>query len=276
MDSLQVNGFLILREVFSKSELDKIITIANQIIEYAQKNLEDPFAKFYLRHRADRGVLYDVFQRHPEFQSMASNKRILDEIEKVIGEDIYLYVNSFLYKPKGKKNGVPWHQDFLSRPNESTKYIAWIAIDDATQENGCLKVIPGSHQSGFFDWYTIPGEAHHDRVKKEYIDESQAQYVELKAGDVLIFNQYLLHSSDEVHTDTWRRAFRVVYKGLNELEIPRGAPIMLRGGTPKSLERRYTKPYQQPEKNTKTNHLFDRKILFRKVLHKIGRALTKV
>lgn len=142
-----------------------------------------------------------------------------------------------MYKPRERNNEVPWHQDFLSRPNESTKFIAWIAIDNATRENGCIKVIPGSHTNGFYQWHRVKGETHHDRISDDLIDTSKAVYVEIDAGDVLIFNQYLLHSSERSNSDHPRRAYRVVYKKIDSLDIPRGSPIMLSGGSPEGLER---------------------------------------
>lgn len=154
----------------------------------------------------------------------------------MLGENIYLYVNSVVYKPKGRENDVPWHQDFLSRPEESRRYIAWIALHDANRENGCLKVIPGSHKRGYLPWHRVEGETHHDRVRSELVDEKLAEYLELDAGDVLLFDQCLLHSSDKVDTDAPRMVFRVVYKALDGVEIPRGAPIVVKGGRTKSLK----------------------------------------
>lgn len=139
MCTLEKDGFIILKNVFERSDLDSIRQFIDRIVKYAEKATHDPFSKFYLKHRADQGVLYDVFQRHPEFHKFATNKSILDSLKPLLGNDIYLYVNSLLYKPKDKNNEVPWHQDFLSRPHESAKLIAWIAIDNAIERTVVLK-----------------------------------------------------------------------------------------------------------------------------------------
>lgn len=229
-------GFLILRNVVSGDELVPLRQLIDEVIECEEAGVRDPFAGTYLEHRTDQGVLYDVYQRHPEFHALAHNDRILDVLVPVLGDNIYLYVNSVVYKPKGRRNGVPWHQDFLSRPQESRRYIAWVSLHQANRENGCLKVIPGSHKAGYLPWHRIGGETHHDRVKSEFVDETLAVYLELDEGDAVIFDQCLLHSSDEVATDAPRMAFRVVYKALDSIEVPRGAPIVVRGGRPKSLK----------------------------------------
>jgi phytanoyl-CoA hydroxylase len=183
--------------------------------------------------------LYDLLQRYPELRSLASNDTILDELEKVLGKNIVLYENSLVFKPKGKDNAVPWHQDFINRRDEPIKYIAWVALDNIKKENGAMKVIPGSHKNGFLPWHRVKGAAYHDLVNKEFVEEDKAVYVELAAGDVLIFNQLLLHASDKVSSEEPRRAFRVSYQNLEKLKVPRGVPIVFRGCKPETMIERF-------------------------------------
>lgn len=233
------HGFVILKKVFSEDALAPIRKLTDEIISYGELHLEDPFRKFYLGHRTDQGALHDLYQKHPEFQDLVKNESILNKLTEVFGQDICMYENCLVYKPKGKRNAVPWHQDFISRPHEPIKYISWTALDDVRIENGAMKVIPGSHKFGFLKWFRVKGETHHDRIDLSQIDESKAIYAELNAGDVLIFNQLLVHSSDECNSEKPRRAFRVSYVGMDEIVVPRGSPIVLRGGRPDSLRKRF-------------------------------------
>ncbi len=268
---IDINGYAILRKVLDVNVLKSIGHLTNRIIDYGEKNLEDPFSNYYLRHRTDQGALYDLFQRHPEFQDLAKNKTILSSLEEVLGNDIFLYENSLVYKPKGKRNEVPWHQDFINRPNEPIKYIAWRAFDQINRENGALKVIPGSHKSGFLPWFTVEGETHHTRVKPEYVDESKAVYVELNAGDVLIFHQLILHGSDRITETSPRRAYRVSYQGFDSIFTPRGTPIVLKGGSPESLEQKFAHPGHN------SGDLLNKrqKPFIRKIINKIGNRLSR-
>ncbi len=213
---LRDTGFVLLKGIFSEAELQPLRQLTDRIVAYAEQHLEDPFADYYLRHRSDQGVLYDLFQRHPEFQSVARKKELLDVLEGVIGKDIFMYENCLVYKPKGKNNAVPWHQDFINRPNEPVKYISWVAMDDVTIDNGAMKLIPGSHRKGFLPMYRVKGETHHDRIKPEYIEEDKAQYVTMQAGDALLFNQLVVHSSDLVNSTKPRRAFRASYQSFEQ------------------------------------------------------------
>lgn len=265
--SFEDDGFVILENVFSEEELIKMRNLTERIVEHGEKELEDPFSSYYMRHRTDQGALYDLFQRHPEFQEMARNKTVLDTLENVLGKDIFLYENSLVYKPKGKANEVPWHQDFINRPTEPIKHIAWIALDDVKIENGAMKVIPGSHKLGFLPWFHIPGQTHHTRVVLDNVDTTKFVFVELNAGDVLIFNQLLLHSSDRIESSKPRRAYRISYQGFDQVFTPRSTPIVLRGGSPESISLRYNKPYVKPEQAQVS---VKKKNFFKKVINHIG------
>jgi phytanoyl-CoA hydroxylase len=258
------DGFVVLRRVFDLQTLEQTRQILQDIVCYADRGLEDPFLKYYLRHRPDQGVLYDLFQRHPEFDRLARNPRVLDALEQVLGPDIFLYENSVVYKPKGRQNGVPYHQDFISRSNEPVKFIAWMAIDRVTKESGALKVLPGSHKGGFLPWHRVPGETHHDRIDPARLDLSAEMHVELDPGDVLIFNQLVVHGSDEMHTDSLRLVYRASYQSFDEIFVPRGAPVVMRGGKPDALARRWPAPHQDAP----------RKPLFVRAINRIGRKLA--
>lgn len=114
----------------------------------------------------------------------------------------------FFAKPPGKP-GQAWHQDEAFIPTRDRSLCgAWIAIDDATVENGCLWVIPGSHRAG-----TLYPFKEHD--KHEEFDISPESYgfddsgeipVEMKRGSVLFFNGYLLHRSRRNVSDQYRRS----------------------------------------------------------------------
>lgn len=264
--SFEKDGFVILRKVFNETELSSIRSTLQRIVSYAEKGLEDPFDKYYLRHRADQGVLYDLFQRHPEFDRMARNERILDAVAEAAGPDIFLYENSVVYKPKGKQNGVPFHQDFISRVNEPVKYIAWMAVDRVTRDSGALKVVPGSHKKGFLSWHRVKGETHHDRIDERELDLTGLMHVELEPGDVLIFNQLVVHGSDTMNTDSLRLVYRVSYQGFDEVFVPRGSPVVMRGGTPESMAKRFPNAFVQPEPAP----------FWRRAIHAIGRRLLKL
>jgi phytanoyl-CoA hydroxylase len=236
---LRADGFTILRAVYCSGTIAAARQLVVEAIKYAERGLEDPFYRYYLAHRPDQGVLFDVLQRHPLLWELAMNSRVLDAMASELGDDIYMYENSIVYKPKGRRNGVPYHQDFISRPDEPLKLISWTALEPITVSTGAMKLLPGSHSKGFLPWHRIHGETHHDRIDPAALPAIEAVHAELEAGDVLVFNQLLVHGSDEVHTDALRIALRISYQGFDAIHVPRGSPIVVRGGAPDKLASRF-------------------------------------
>lgn len=106
-NELLEQGFTIITRVFDEHTLEHVRALADRLVCYADKAPAEPFEGYYLRHRPDQGVLYDLFQRHPEFQALARSPTVLDVLEQVIGKDIFPYENSLVYEPQGRPNSVP-------------------------------------------------------------------------------------------------------------------------------------------------------------------------
>ncbi len=123
---------------------------------------------------------------------------IANVLTQVIGPNVKCMQSMLFIKATGKP-GQAWHQDEYFIPTrDRTLTGAWIALDDATMENGCLWVIPGSHKRGII-WpqhdhddprFDCAGEAY----GFPYTDEDSIP-VEVKAGALVFFNGYLLHRS---------------------------------------------------------------------------------
>ena len=131
------------------------------------------------------------FARQPE---------ILDMVEQLIGPDIILWGTTLFGKPAGSGKETPWHQDGEYWPiRPLATCTAWIAIDESTPENGCLRYIEGSHrdrrvfshhQDDRPDW-TLNQELDADQL-----DESRARDVVLTPGQVSLHDIYLVHGSN--------------------------------------------------------------------------------
>src|SRR5688500_11018180 len=117
-------------------------------------------------------------------------------------------------------------------------------------------------------WHRLRGETHHDRLVPGIVDEAKARYVEMKAGDVLLFHQWVVHASDECHSELPRRAYRVAYQGLGMSWVPRGGPVVLRGGRPENLAARFPRPAAVPASKPVP--------FVKRALRALGRKLVKL
>ena len=134
----------------------------------------------------------------PLMLATLAHPRIVDVLTRAIGPNVKC-MQSMLFIKKSGKPGQAWQQDedFIPTRDRSLG-AAWIALDDATVENGCLWVIPGSHKPGIL-W---PLKAHdnpeYDVTPESYdfpYRDEEAIPVEVKAGSIVFFHGYLLHKS---------------------------------------------------------------------------------
>jgi len=124
---------------------------------------------------------------------------IVDVLTRVIGPNVKC-MQSMLFVKSAGKPGQAWHQDEDYIPTRDRSLVgAWISLDHATIENGCLWVIPGSHKPGVL-WPQYP----HDDPRFDcasmsydfpYEDERDSVPVEVPRGAIVFFNGYLLHRS---------------------------------------------------------------------------------
>lgn len=144
----------------------------------------------------------------PVMERVLRAPRIVSVLTQVIGPNVKAMQSMIFMKAEGKP-GQAWHQDeFFIPTRDRSLTAAWIALDDATIENGCLWVLPGSHKRGVI----YPDREHDDErfdcsieaYDFPYRDED-AVAVEIPAGAAVIFNGYLLHRS---LPNTGRHGFR--------------------------------------------------------------------
>ncbi len=156
---------------------------------------------------------------HDPWRSSAVLRRHLltgvlpDLARAMLGEPPVLFQDHLVSKTPGTVDAVKWHQDYsywpLDRPIGLTM---WIALDDATQDNGCLNYLPGSHSQGErqpadFVAGAVLGTA--AELPPLVVDEAARVSVPVAAGTVLVHDPLVLHMSFGNSTTTARRAWSV-------------------------------------------------------------------
>lgn len=180
------------------------------------------------------------------FLNVARNEAILNGVAQLIGPDIAIWNASLFAKPARVGTRTPWHQDGEYWPVEPLATCSvWIALDDATRDNGCLRFLPGSHASQtlaphhFSDAkdISLPLELDADSY-----NEADAVYIELEAGQISLHDVYLMHGSEANLTDQPRRGMTLRYmpttsiyrRDRNKSPVDDQRPVFLMRGEDKS------------------------------------------
>jgi phytanoyl-CoA hydroxylase len=140
---------------------------------------------------------------------LARHPAVVDRLTDVIGPNVKL-VQSMLFMKGAGKPGQSWHQDESHIPTRDRSLTAaWLALDDATVDNGCLWVIPGSHRRGVLYPTRAVDDLGFDGTPEAYgfpYGDHDAIPVEMPAGAALLFDGYLLHRSLPNRSAGLRRA----------------------------------------------------------------------
>ena len=160
----------------------------------------------HLRRGESQGLKGDE-----EWLEYARFTPILDIVEQCIGPDFLMWGTTIFGKPAGAGKEIPWHQDGEYWPiRPLANATVWIALDDCTVENGCMRFIPGSHRRGrIFQHQMIErdGVLLEKEVAQDEFELSRARDLVLEAGQLAIFDVYLVHGSRANRSDKRRAAF---------------------------------------------------------------------
>ena len=187
IESYNTGGYIKPIDVYST---DEIADLRN----YFDRLLEETIAA--------GGNSYSISTAHMKYgrvYDMLTNPKIVDCVADILGNDVVAWGSHFFCKIPGDGKAVAWHQDASYWPLSPSKAVTvWLAIDDADLENGCMKFIAGSQNFGHLTYRkSDPGD--HSVLDQTVEDPEQYGAVvvdELKAGQISIHNDLLLHGSD--------------------------------------------------------------------------------
>jgi ectoine hydroxylase-related dioxygenase (phytanoyl-CoA dioxygenase family) len=162
----------------------------------------------FTTHLVTRSERLRAFTRSPLLTALCAD---------LIGPDVRLYWDQAVYKKPGTESPFPWHQDNGYAFVEPQQYLTcWVALTDATRDNGCPWVVPGLHRRGTFAHR--PSDIGFVCLR----DPAGALPVEAPAGSIVVFSSLTPHSTGPNRTDDVRKAYIVQY-------APSGAAVVRRG-----------------------------------------------
>ena len=203
-------GYLIVRGLFAADEIDCMKREAERsltgasVLKKADRAGNPVDLAMWSRPEDD---IYGMFSR---------NERVVKNVETLLGCEVYLYSAKMIMKNAREGGAWEWHQDYGYWYDYGclvpSMLSCLIAVDRATQENGCLQILAGSQAMG---------RVNHERINEqtmanpEHVEAARARfplvYLELEQGDTVFFHCNLLHRSDANRSDHRRWNFIASY-----------------------------------------------------------------
>ena len=180
-------------------------TIENQRISIAEAG-----AITFTTHLVAQSDLLRQFSKHPVFAGLCAD---------LVGPEVRLYWDQAVYKKPEKPRRFPWHQDNGYAFVEPQQYLTcWVALTDATEQNGCPQVVPGLHRMGTLEHRYV------DPLGFECFSEPETVVAApVAAGGVVVFSSLTPHLTGPNTTGDVRKAYILQY-APDGAEVLKGDP----------------------------------------------------
>ena len=151
----------------------------------------------------------------PWFDQLMLHPAILDLVRSLLGNDLMVWTTHIYPKEPGDGRFITWHQDSAHWGLDSNQVLSvWVALTDATPENGCMRMLPGSHHNGQVEHQDTPDPNNiltRGQTIFDGIDEDQSDWIELKAAEVSVHHVDMFHASSPNESNQRRVGVAIRY-----------------------------------------------------------------
>ena len=157
--------------------------------------------------------------RDPRLLEFLLADEVLDLVEPILGPNIALWSSHFICKDPYVGRATPWHEDsayWRSRVDGFDHIVTvWLAIDRSTRENGCMRVIPGTHTNGFSAYEPVDGSTNTFDTQVQGVNEETAVYFELEPGQCSLHDSRIIHGATANTSPLRRCGYTMRYFSTN-------------------------------------------------------------
>jgi ectoine hydroxylase-related dioxygenase (phytanoyl-CoA dioxygenase family) len=213
-DAFERDGYVLLENLFSPAEVEAMLceVLQGERVAATTRGNADSSGR-----RARLAIWHELGD---DIWAAASTcPRVVNNVRMILGEEIAFFHGKVMLKEAGTGGAWEWHQDYGYWYNQGYVFprllSAFVALDAATRENGCLQVLRGSHRLGRLNHDRVGGQTGIDPARIASIEPLfERVYVEMSPGSVLFFHCNLLHCSGPNDSAAHRRSFIMCYNAL--------------------------------------------------------------
>lgn len=211
--SFEQCGFLVMERLLSEDEVSPVSAEIDSIIAGSVNYI--PERDLIYEPGSSPPRLRNAFRVHlynPFFMGIARHPKIIAIVERILGRPLRLYGSQLFAKPAEVGSVVPLHQDMPYWPFEPYEMLScWIALDDSTIENGCVRFIKGSHKLGMLRHVPSNVQGNSLKLDDERISGLAEYAVQVPRGSCVLHHCLTAHWSAPNQSPRPRRGLIMVY-----------------------------------------------------------------
>lgn len=205
IDFYNQEGFLLIREFWNASEVERLIAAKNEL--ESNKGYHSEFPHLYdYEPNQNKSVIRRIQNPDkifPLFYNFASDKKILSLLRPILGVNIRLEGIKINFKSPMHGSAIEWHQDWAFHPytNDDVLTIG-IFLDSCKRENGAMQVLPRTHKSSIYAHTEVNGAfVGAINMQKDKVDVKDVVYIEGEPRDISLHHYRIIHGSAFNTTD---------------------------------------------------------------------------
>jgi len=216
------DGFIVVERLFDADDLARVDATIRQMTDQAlfggdySKILELEPEPVDGKRVARR--IFNPYDQHETFRGLAQDPRLLDKIESLIGGNFNLQHSKLNMKPAKVGSAVEWHQDMAYFPHTNDDLVTTLVyLDDATEENGCLQVLP-RHHTHYFE-HAGPDGRFAGMITEDLSTFGKPRSLPAPAGSAIFMHCITPHSSLPNRSSRARRTLIYEYRANDAFPI---------------------------------------------------------
>lgn len=201
------DGFVVLRDAVTPDQLERLTAEIDPLEAALEQFIRDEAGgKIFIARSDEITFTTHLVSQSQYVRDFVALPLFCDLAHDIVGPDVRFYWDQAVYKKPGTESPFPWHQDNGYTFLDPQPYLTcWIALTDATVDNGCPWVVPGVHKMGTL---------HHELSDIGFVcldDPKDAVPVEVTAGSIVVFSTLTPHCTGGNSTDAVRKSYITQY-----------------------------------------------------------------
>ena len=219
VEQFHQDGFLVVDSLFNPEETRRILEVAHTDPEIAAEAKEN---ENFEGDGVTTRLVYRPTLGDNAYSAVASSRRLVGPMEQIYSSPMNHYYTLNMLKDPGT-GGWEWHQDYGYHYKEFfyPHFISvMVALEPATKENGCLRVVKGSNQLGRLEHFNLGSQLIANRSRVDLaLEQMEEVHCELSAGSVLYFDGNVLHASHPNHSQISRWSLVIAYAPTSNIWV---------------------------------------------------------
>ena len=202
VEFFRTNGYYLHKDqLFSPEKLDSLEAIFEDHLASKGEKLSDELDTPHFRD--------------PRLLDFLLSDEVLDLVEPLVGPDIALWTSHFISKEPKVGRATPWHEDSAFWNGRLSAYdrivTVWLALGPSNRDNGCMRVIPGTHHNGFSEYRPTDMTVQTFHAEIIEVDEDKAVDFELERGQCSLHDGRIIHGAKPNTSDIRRTGYTMRY-----------------------------------------------------------------